>query len=188
MREKEQQSPTYPLETSVFVSLSPSLFLSLCYTHTLTHRLAFQTSSCYPENGSYQVDCILCWENDWFDYRAIEKSIIGIRELLSHYRFKHIKLKGFHLFCYCASWQAVWCMLVERTGWIIIVMITVTIMMVIIIIEKTSVVHSGGPWPAFKNRTGFMCAKKHFLRWWSTSSSAAKITPGHKAKLQFFFP
>ena len=44
-------------------------------------------------------------------------------------------------------------MLVERTGWIIIVMITVTIMMVIIIIEKKkSVVHSGGPWPAFNNR------------------------------------
>lgn len=80
-------------------------------------------------------------------------------------------------------------MLVERTGWIIIVMITVTIMMVIIIIEKKkSVVHSGGPWPAFKNRIRFVCGKKPFLRWWSTSSSAAKITPWHESKLQFFFP
>ena len=54
--------------------------------------------------------------------------------------------------------------------------------------RKKSVVHSGGPWPAFKNRIRFVCGKKQFLRWWSTSSSAAKITPWHKSKLQFFFP
>ena len=54
--------------------------------------------------------------------------------------------------------------------------------------KKKSVVHSGGPWLAFKNRIRFVCGKKPFLRWWSTSSSAAKITPWHESKLQFFFP
>lgn len=57
-------------------------------------------------------------------------------------------------------------------------------MIIIIIIEKESVMHSGGPWPAFKSRTEFMCGRKPFPTWWSVNSFAARITPWHKLKLQ----